>query len=200
MCNRQTIQTYDAEAARYAARDHYAMEREITAFLRAVLQAGEGVLLDLGCGPGQYTRVLEAHGHRVVAVDLSAGMLREATRAGIERPLRADFRRLPLAAGCALGGFASASLLHVSRVDLPDVLAEFCRVLCPGGALFLSLKAGEGSAWVSLGTGARFFIYHQPAAVDALLQAAGFTIVDAWLSPPGPGQQHRWITRVARRD
>jgi SAM-dependent methyltransferase len=200
MCNERTIRTYDREAARYAARGHYAMEREIAAFLAAVPSAAEGVLLDLGCGPGQYTRRLAAHGRRVVAADLSMGMLKEAVRAGIARPLCADLRCLPLRSECASGGFASASLLHIPRAELPQALSEIFRVLRPGGVLFLTLKVGEGSAWVPMGQGVRFFVYYQPDAVDAMLRGAGFTIVDGWLSPSGTGQECRWLARIARRD
>ena len=193
----RTIHTYDRIAARYATRPTYPLEQELDRFVALV--EGEGWVVDVGCGPGHYARALAARGLRVVGLDLSAGMLAQAVAAGTKNLLRADMRCLPLPTGSMDGCFACASLLHLPRAEAPIALAEFHRVLRRKGVLYLALKEGHGEEWMDAGgAGQRFFVYYRVSEVDRLLAEAGFTLIDGWISPPGPGQRHRWINRFAR--
>jgi 2-polyprenyl-6-hydroxyphenyl methylase/3-demethylubiquinone-9 3-methyltransferase len=87
-------------------------------------------VLDLGCGKGRFGRRLRADGADVVGVDLSAGMLAEAT--GLDR-VRASARRLPFADRSFDAVAAVEVFQHLARVD--EVLGEVARVLRPGGTL-----------------------------------------------------------------
>ena len=194
---RHTICTYDQMAGDYTARATYPLEREIERFVALV--GGGGRVADVGCGPGQYARALVARGLRVVATDLSAGMLTQARTVGTLRLFQADMRYLPLPSATFDGCFVCASLLHLPRADAPAALLEFRRVLRPGGALYLGLKEGAGEEWAVAGeTGERFFVYYRQSEVDRMLAVTGFVVVDGWISPPGPDQRHRWINRFAR--
>ena len=193
----RTIHTYNRMAARYATHPVYPLERELDRFV-ALVGAG-GRVVDVGCGPGQYARALAARGLQVVGLDLSAGMLAQAAAAGTRCLVQADMRRLPFPSHALDGCFVCASLLHLPRAEAPATLAEFHRVLQPGGVLYLALKEGTGEEWVDAGeAGERFFTYYQPSEIDRLLREADFILVDGWISPPGPGQRHRWINRFAR--
>jgi len=194
---RWTIHTYDRMAASYAVRPVYPLTRELDRF--AALVGKGGRVADVGCGPGHYARALVERGLRVVALDLSAGILAEAQRAGTPGLVRADMRCLPFRSGSLDGCFACASLLHLPRREAPTALAECRRVLRVGGVLYLALKEGSGAEWVDAeGHGARFFVYYHPAEVDRLLAETGFVLLEGWISPPGPNQCHRWINRFAR--
>jgi len=192
----RTAATYDHIAARYAAQAIYPLEQELARF-RQLVPSG-GLVLDVGCGPGQYTQALRARGLRVVGLDLSPGMLRYAHANRTPRLACADMRCLPFTDGCADGCFVCASLLHLPRTQAPRALSEFRRVLCPGGALYVGVKEGEGKEWVASRKGhERFFVYYRLEEIDLLIQAAGFQIVDGWISPPGEGQRHNWLNRFA---
>lgn len=193
-----TIRTYDRMAARYAARPTYPLERELDRF--AALVGTGGRVIDVGCGPGQYARALAARGLWVIGLDLSAGMLVQASAAGTRRLVQADMRRLPFPAQALDGCFACASLLHLPRTEMPATLAELHRVLRPGGVIYVALKEGTGEEWVDAGkVGRRFFVYYLAPEIDRLLVEAGFDLLDGWISPPGPGQRRRWINRFASR-
>ncbi len=197
MVSDRTTIAYDHTAARFAARTtYYSLERELTRF-EAMTPSG-GLVLDVGCGPGQYTRALEARGLRVVALDLSQGMLCQAQADGTSRLVCADMRYLPIGSESADGCFACASLLHLPRSQISHALTEFRRVLRPGGALYAAVKEGRGEAWVVGKYGhERFFSYYQPEEFDRFVRGAGFEIVDGWVNPPGKDQYHNWINRFA---
>jgi len=195
----ETISVYDLVAPCYAARVAYPLERELERF-RRMMPAG-GLALDVGCGPGEYTRSLNMRGLRTVGLDLSRGMLRYARIQGSSQLVCADMRRIPLVAEYADGCFVCASLLHLPRSQAPQAFLEFRRVLRPGGALYLGVKEGEGAKWVTGSEGhARFFVYYQPEEIDLLIRAAGFEIVDGWISPPGKNQRHNWINRFVVKE
>ena len=94
-------------------------------------------VLEVGCGAAQCARWLTRRGARVVAVDLSAGMLREGRRLHDETGVRpalvqADAQRLPLQdASVDLACSAFGAIPFVT--DSAAVMTDVARVLRPGG-------------------------------------------------------------------
>lgn len=96
-----------------------------------------GVALDAACGTGRFAEFLARRGHRVIGVDGSPDMLAHAR----QRVPDAEFHigeldRLPLPDDCVDVVVCGLALVHVA--DLDPVLAEFARVLRPGGDLVIS--------------------------------------------------------------
>jgi SAM-dependent methyltransferase len=96
-----------------------------------------GTALDAACGTGRHAEYLTGLGHRVIGVDSSAEMLARAT----QRVPRAGFtsgqlHQLPVADETADLVVCALALVHVP--ELTPVLAEFARVLRPGGHLVVS--------------------------------------------------------------
>ncbi|MFF1613714.1 class I SAM-dependent methyltransferase [Amycolatopsis sp. NPDC058278] len=96
-----------------------------------------GVALDAACGTGRYAEFLARRGHRVIGVDGSPDMLARArTRVPPGEFLLGDLHRLPVAdAGVDLV-VCGLALTHVPALE--PVLAEFARVLRPGGHLVIA--------------------------------------------------------------
>jgi SAM-dependent methyltransferase len=95
-----------------------------------------GVALDAACGTGRVAALLAAHGHRVIGVDSSPDMLAQARAKVPEGDFRAgDLRGLPVDDAAVDLVACSLALTHVP--DLGPVLAEFARVLRPGGHVVL---------------------------------------------------------------
>ncbi|MGI5322524.1 class I SAM-dependent methyltransferase [Actinomadura nitritigenes] len=122
--------TYDEEP-----NGAFAVDAPIVAEILDALPAGDA--LDAACGTGRFSAVLAERGHRVVGVDGSADMIDRARA----RVPDADFRtgdlcRLPVAGGSMDLVVCALALTHVPA--LPPVLAEFARVLRPGGHLVIS--------------------------------------------------------------
>jgi SAM-dependent methyltransferase len=109
------------------------------ALRRGGVPAG-GLCLEIGSGVGLQTPSLLEHFDSVVSMDLSAGMLRLASRAAAVQAaavplLRADASRLPI---------ATASVDVVAVVNMFLFPAEYARVLRPGGGIvFVSTSGAE---------------------------------------------------------
>ncbi len=96
-----------------------------------------GVALDAACGTGRFAEFLAGRGHQVIGVDSSPDMLAHARR----RVPDGEFHlgaldQLPLPDDSVDVIVSALALVHVPR--LQPVLAEFARVLRPGGDLVIS--------------------------------------------------------------
>ncbi|MFD3745994.1 class I SAM-dependent methyltransferase [Nocardia sp. NPDC058633] len=109
---------------------------EDTAF--ALTHLAPGPVLDLGCGPGHFTKFLTDVGIPTTGIDLVPEFI---THARSNYPDIAfelgSIRTLDTPAESVPGLLAWFSLIHMDPADLPTVLAEFHRVLTPGGRLVI---------------------------------------------------------------
>ncbi|WP_329571864.1 class I SAM-dependent DNA methyltransferase [Streptomyces sp. NBC_01361] len=93
----------------------------------------DGVCLELGSGTGLFTELLRSEFPRVISVDLSEQMLRQAVGRSPTR-VRADAAALPL---------ANAQVSAVAAIDMLLFPAEIVRVLAPDGVLLWINQLGE---------------------------------------------------------
>jgi ubiquinone/menaquinone biosynthesis C-methylase UbiE len=100
-----------------------------------VLPAGRAV--DAACGTGRYSAYLAGRGHAVVGVDSSADMLAVA-RARLPHSdfLAGSLDNLPVPDSSADLVVCALALAHMPELSV--VMAEFARVLRPGGHLVMS--------------------------------------------------------------
>jgi SAM-dependent methyltransferase len=93
--------------------------------------------LDAACGTGRYADYLAGRGHRVVGVDSSPDMLARArARVPSGKFLLGDLHHLPLGDNCVDLVVCGLAMSHVAT--LAPAMAEFARVLRPGGRLVIS--------------------------------------------------------------
>jgi demethylmenaquinone methyltransferase/2-methoxy-6-polyprenyl-1,4-benzoquinol methylase len=93
------------------------------------------VILDLACGTGDFARLVAGRlpRARVVASDLTLGMLLRARETGIRRVACADAMRLPFRDAAFDAVFVGYGLRNFPR--LQEAVSEIRRVLRPGGML-----------------------------------------------------------------
>ena len=128
-------------------------------------------VLDVGAGTGDLSFAAAARGARVIALDLSAGMLavlsRRATaaqRAAIE-PLVGSVERIPLPDASVDRVVSGFTVRNVG--DLPRAFADLRRVLRPGGrVVILELSHPPSPAFATLYS---FYFDHVLPAIAVML-------------------------------
>ncbi|WIY26483.1 class I SAM-dependent DNA methyltransferase [Parasedimentitalea psychrophila] len=176
MTDRETMDVYAKAADDYARNfsDTKAIdmnqEADLDAFFARVPKGG--LVLDLGCGPGQWAARLRDAGLIVDATDASPEMVQLAIANYRLNAKLATFEQLTVEDHYD-GIWANFSLLHASRADFPGHLGRVHRALRPGGTLSIGMKLGSGEHRDSLG---RFYAYYREDELRALLTEAGFTV------------------------
>lgn len=122
------------------------MERGLlSAFAELVRTNGDGGVADLGCGPGHLTAYLDGLGLKAFGVDASPVMvgLARAANPGLRFEV-GSMAALDFEDGVLGGVLARWSVIHTPPRELPALLAEFARVLAPGGHLLIDFPATDG--------------------------------------------------------
>jgi ubiquinone/menaquinone biosynthesis C-methylase UbiE len=201
-----TAAAYDAVSARYAefARgelDALPLDRAVlAAFADHVRAEGGGLVADLGCGEGRIGAHLAGLGLDVTGIDLSPALLEiaRATYPGL-RFETGSMHALPLGDATLAGVVSWYSVIHAAPGDVPAYLAEFARVLQPGGhllAAFFEAVNEPVTAYDHKVTPA----YRWPVdELAALAGEAGFTEVGRMSREPRDGERFRRGHLLMRR-
>lgn len=144
----------------------------------AELPAGARVL-DVGCGAGATVAYLAGLGLRAVGIDPSDNLLRQGHGRSLHLPFIQGWGEALPFAGCCFDALLAECCLSLMD-DAAQALAEFARVLRPGGTLILSdMLAGNAAGVtavrdlpISCCVGGAF----GRAQIAVLLPAAGFTV------------------------
>ncbi|WP_411075932.1 class I SAM-dependent methyltransferase [Streptomyces sp. cmx-4-7] len=205
-----TREAYDAVASTYeqmfrdTLRDLPLDRAMLDAFAEVVREGGEGRVADLGCGPGHVTAHLDGLGLEAFGVDASPAMIRLARRA--HPHLRFDvgsMAALDIADGALDGVLSRWSVIHIPPGELPAVLAEFHRVLAPGGHLLIAFSASEGPSYPTQVFDHAVAPAHRwwPDHLAATLRASGLTETARMIREPRPTdrRQFQGVHLLARK-
>ncbi len=124
-----------AEGVRTERKDQ--AERLAECATAGLANASQALAIDVGCGPGTYTRPLAARVRRAVGVDLTPAMVEkaraESARAGVTNVefVCADVNALPFENGAVDVVSCGYAVHHM--VEPARSIAEMVRVLRPGG-------------------------------------------------------------------
>lgn len=203
---RRTRRAYDAVAADYVAwaRDDLAarpLDRALLGWFAELV--GDGPALDVGCGGGRITAHLHALGVDVSGVDLSPNMvaLARAAHPGLRFSV-GSMTDLALPDASVDGLLAYYSTIHVPDDELPTALAEFHRVLTPGGHALLVFQVGDEPLVLTdvLGHDVELsFLRRHPERMAVLLEEAGLSVRSHTVRRPDPDERTPQAYLLARR-
>jgi SAM-dependent methyltransferase len=155
-----------------------------------------GPVLDAGCGPGQWTDFLAACGVAASGIDLVPEFVERARAQSPSLSFEiGSFETLDVATE-SLGGVLSwYSLIHHSPQDIQTPLAEFARVIRPGGGLLVGFFEGTT---VEAFDHAVTTAHRWPVAeLGRQLAQAGFEVIETHTRTRSGSRPHGAIT--ARR-
>lgn len=109
-------------------------------FLKNIKNGGK--ILDLGCGSGRDSLEFIKRGYKITAVDGSKEMADRASKIIGQQVICSKFEDLKLEEKFD-GIWACASLLHVNRKDIINVIKNISLALKEDGIFYMSFKYGE---------------------------------------------------------
>ena len=159
--------------------------------------SADDAVLDLGCGSGRDSAYFASLGFQVTAVDGSEELCKRVMENyGIDAHC-VRFEELDYAEAFD-AVWACASLLHVKKADMTDVLARVSAALKPGGILYASFKYGKEERV----TGGRFFNDYTEAELNTLLPPENqLSLLEFWITTdvrPDQSNQH-WLNFIAKK-
>jgi 2-polyprenyl-3-methyl-5-hydroxy-6-metoxy-1,4-benzoquinol methylase len=176
-----TIDTYNHIASKYAEKyfdDTFDLPY-IDGFLKQI--PSRGVILDLGCGVGQFSKYMMGRGFTVVGIDASDQMLavaKEKVPTGVFHKM--DMRKLSFLPNSFDAILAAYSLIHIPESEIEGTLSACATVLKPEGSLFAITQRGVHDRWIDepFAPGKKvFFNFFTPEAISEDLVKSGFSVV-----------------------
>ena len=189
----KTIAIYDEKTNEYAAMTE-GVPHDLLRF-HDYLPSG-GRILDYGCGPGTSAAYLAKQGHIADAFDASEKMVEYAQKHSGVTAWQATFDQFN-AQDTYDGIWASFSLLHAAREDIPTFLQNIHTAIKSGGVLYIAMKLGSGRHRDDL---QRLYTYVSEVELRTWLTDAGFDWIDhTTCETPGlDGSMSAWIGVFAR--
>ena len=163
-------------------------------FLKNIPEHGR--ILDFGCGSGRDTKFFKDMGYEVDAIDGSSELAKKATEySGVEVRCM-DF--FDLSEKDRYDGiWACASLLHVEKNRLAEIIGILRDALVPGGVLYMSFKYGDFAGVRD----ERCFLDLNEASLDEIIaEVTGIEVVDQWFSQDvRRGKDVDWLNEIVRK-
>ena len=157
----------------------------------------KGTILDFGCGAGRDTKAFLDAGFRVEAMDGSeelCALASEYTGIAVQKMLFSEL------AACERydGIWACASILHLPRKELADVIGKLERALVYGGVLYASFKYG---VFEGMRNGRYFTDFTEEKLKGFWESVTDMPIFDMWISRDvrSDRKERQWINLLAKR-
>ncbi len=162
-------------------------------------------ILDVGCGAGVKTRYITQKGFKVTGIDFSEKMIEIARRESPDIPFEVlDMYELEKHTVKYDGVFAQASLLHIRKERIQEVVSQLRNILVPGGLLYIAVKGiredgVQEDVKKEYDYGyeyERFFSYYSLSELETYLTQAGMDVL--WTLDTLSGRTH-WLQIVGKR-
>jgi 2-polyprenyl-3-methyl-5-hydroxy-6-metoxy-1,4-benzoquinol methylase len=153
-------------------------------------------ILDAGCGVGRDSAYFIDKGFHVTALDASEEMVKLAQLRVNTPVLHKDFFTMNFNSEFD-GVWTCASLLHISKPDLPNIFQKFTNALKTGGVWFISFKYGDVE---TIENGRLFSRFTISSFVEFAKQFPQLELLEIWRSASyEQGSENQWLQAVARK-
>ena len=156
-----------------------------------------GRILDFGCGSGRDTKYFTSKGYDVDAIDGSEELCKiasEYTGIQVKQMLFEELDEVELYDGV----WACASILHVEKKQLPDIIKKMAIATQKGAVVYTSFKYGQ---FEGVRNG-RFFTYLTEESFGELLRNVPELVIEKlWISADVRVErgEERWLNIMLRK-
>ncbi len=157
----------------------------------------DAIILDFGCGSGRDTKYFLKKGYGVEAIDGSEELCKvaaEYTGIDVKNMLFQELDDVEKYDAI----WACASILHLQRTELVEVMGRMLKALKANGLIYTSFKYGtfEGER------NGRYFIDMDETGIETLIcEIPGLEIEETWITSdvrPGRGEE-KWLNLFLRK-
>lgn len=171
---------------------HLKMDEILDRFLAELPENAE--VLDLGCGSGRDSLYLEEHGCYTTLLDGSAEMCKLAEIHTDKEVLQMTFKEIDFDQVFD-GIWACASLLHVPKAQIDEIMTKVTAALKPGGVLYMSFRYGEGEEI----RGQRFFHDYTEESAYTMIRQHHLKSVDIWQTEDARSREDIWLNILVKK-
>ncbi len=154
-------------------------------------------ILDAGCGVGRDSEYFVKSGNSVTALDASIEMVKHAQKRVPTAVLHQKFSMINFDESFD-GIWTCASLLHISKKDLPSIFDKFIAALKPKGIWYISFKYGEEQ---TLENGRLFSRFTVKSFEVFIKKFPKLKVLEIWKSKSNIQNIHNeWLQVLARKN
>lgn len=192
----KTLQHYNVNAESFAANTVAVDFSQIQQEFLSTLPPGANIL-DFGCGSGRDTKYFLEQGYKVDAIDGSSELCKLASAHTGIKVRQMLFQELH-AKEKYDGIWACASILHVAKNELPDILQRMYNALKSDGTIYASFKYGDFEGERS----GRYFSDFTEESFGKLVKGIhGLVIEKMWITGDvrDGREEEKWLNIILRR-
>lgn len=156
-----------------------------------------GTILDFGCGSGRDTKYFLRRGYTVEAIDGSEELCKIAGAYTGISVKKMRFHELDCVEKYE-GIWACASILHLQKGELPDVLQKMANALKTGGVIYTSFKYGDFEGERN----GRYFTYLTEESFERIVGDISELIIEkCWITSDVRVErgEERWLNLILRK-
>ena len=190
-----TIEYYNQHVDEYVENTlHADMSEARNKFLSYIPEGG--TILDFGCGSGRDAKAFFDAGYQVVPLDGSPTMCTSAHQLLDLPVICCEFQNYWAMAQYD-GVWACASLLHLDKVELQQVLGQLAKSLKPGSPLYMSFKYGD---YCGERNGRWFTDMTEESLQELMSSFSALQLIEQWLTEDvRPERAEKWLNSIYKR-
>ena len=135
-------------------------------------------ILEIGCGSGRDAPNFVDTDYEYVGIDASENLLRIAQKRLPNHDFRLmDFYNLQFESHFFDGFLAIASLLHIPKNKIGEVLKSIEGIVKPEGAGFIAMRKGDGEGWRKKNGNRRYFSFYNADEFEQILEQSNYSVL-----------------------
>lgn len=162
-----------------------------------------GKILDIGCGAGRDSFWFVDNGYEYLGVDGSESMVKLARENNQKAKFEVkNFYEISSLKNAFNGFWAAASLLHIPKSQISEILKTIKNLLEPDGVGFISLKEGKGEKneiWQDTHF-SRFFAYYIQQEFADILRLSRFSVLESGKKLSPRDSSTVWLTYFVKSE